>query len=183
MSNEVFVTSTGQPIVLSDDYIVRLMFYLENVSALIYYDIPDRLKNFQNPNLTFQEKESLYNYAYNLSIEMFTQSQAMYYVNCLPDGFMNEFFELSDPRLGNYENRVVLIGGRQVQVLKVMFYTEAYYNKYYSSLQLLHMELQTQANINNVNVQSYAQDTNQSQDDQPKENETDDGKSKCCLLL
>ena len=51
--------------------------------------------------------------------------------NLVPPGSTNEFYQITDDRIGVHVNSEVVIGGRVVKVLKIMACTEAWIYKFF----------------------------------------------------
>ena len=49
----------------------------------------------------------------------------------VPYGSTNEFYQITDDRIGVHVNSEVVIGGRVIKVLKIMACTEDWINRYY----------------------------------------------------
>ena len=119
----------------------KLKFYLSNVNCLVDFDIPYNYRNYNEPCSSLEEKENLLALAVLLSIDIFIEAKVMIHVDSLPGGFQNEFYELTDRKLGFYADNDIVIAGRHVKVLKFMAFTDSYLLDYVQSLKDLDKEI------------------------------------------
>ena len=105
-----------------DDDVARLMYYLSCVDTVINYQGNDRLSDFRNYNsLTRDELVELFKLVIIFNPKYFVE-KGVFIINenLLPNGLGNQFYKITDERIGIHVNNEMFIGGRTVQVLKVM---------------------------------------------------------------
>ena len=120
------VKPIGQTVTVADNSLARLMYYLDCVFTVIQYDQSSRLTDYQNYYLLSKEEEqtvlglvALFNPKVMSDLSLFIVSR-----NLVPYGSSNEFYQITDDRIGVHVNSEVVIGGRVVKVLKIMACTE-----------------------------------------------------------
>ena len=120
------VKPIGQTVTVPDNSLARLMYYLDCVFTVIQYDQSSRLTDYQNYYLLSKEEEqtvlglvALFNPKVMSDLSLFIVSR-----NLVPYGSSNEFYQITDDRIGVHVNSEVVIGGRVVKVLKIMACTE-----------------------------------------------------------
>ena len=105
-----------------DDDVARLMYYLSCVDTVIDYQEIDNLSDYQNYDLlTVDEMVELFKLVLLFNPKYFVE-KGIFIIdeNLLPDGLGNQFYQITDERIGLHVNNEIFIGGRTVQVLKVM---------------------------------------------------------------
>ena len=120
------VKPIGQTVTVPDNSLARLMYYLDCVFTVIQYDQSSRLTDYQRYYLLSKEEEqtvlglvALFNPKVMSDLSLFIVSR-----NLVPYGSSNEFYQITDDRIGVHVNSEVVIGGRVVKVLKIMACTE-----------------------------------------------------------
>ena len=120
------VKPIGQTVTVPDNSLARLMYYLDCVFTVIQYDQSSRLTDYQNYYLLSKEEEqtvlglvALFNPKIMSDLSLFIVSRDL-----VPYGSSNEFYQITDDRIGVHVNSEVVIGGRVVKVLKIMACTE-----------------------------------------------------------
>ena len=120
------VKPIGRTVTVPDNNLARLMYYLDCVFTVIQYDQSSRLTDYQNYYLLSKEEEqtvlglvALFNPKVMSDLSLFIVSR-----NLVPYGSSNEFYQITDDRIGVHVNSEVVIGGRVVKVLKIMACTE-----------------------------------------------------------
>ena len=105
-----------------DDDVARLMYYLSCVDTVINYQGIDNLSDYQNYDLlTVDEMVELFKLVLIFNPKYFVE-KGVFIIdeNLLPDGLGNQFYKITDERIGIHVNNEIFIGGRTVNVLKVM---------------------------------------------------------------
>ena len=105
-----------------DDDVARLMYYLSCVDTVIDYEGIDNLSDYQNYDLlTVDEMAELFKLVLIFNPKYFVE-KGVFVVNenLLPNGLGNQFYKITDERIGIHVNNEMFIGGRTVNVLKVM---------------------------------------------------------------
>ena len=120
--NRMQVQLDSHRVFVPDDDVARLMYYLSCVDTVINYQGNDRLSDFRNYNsLTRDELVELFKLVIIFNPKYFVE-KGVFVVNenLLPNGTANQFYKITDERIGIHVNNEMFIGGRTVQVLKVM---------------------------------------------------------------
>ena len=130
--NQVSVKSIGKTVLIPDNDIARLMYYLSCVDTVINYG-EDILSDYENYDLlTPTQKEVLVKLVEMFAPPFFIKAGVFILdQNLLPGNFNNEFYQITDQRIGIHINQEIMIGGRTVRVLKIMACNTAWLNKYY----------------------------------------------------
>ncbi len=127
------VKDIDRTVTVPDNKLAKLMYYLACVFKVIQYDHNSRFTDFQNYNLLSNEEEqtvlglvALFNPKVMVDLSLFIVSP-----NLVPYGSTNEFYQITDDRIGVHVNSEVVIGGRVIKVLKIMACTETWIDRYY----------------------------------------------------
>ncbi len=127
------VKPIGRTVTIPDNRLAKLMYYLDCVFTVIQYDQNSRLTDFRNYYLLSKEEEqtvlglvALFNPKVMVDLSLFIVSP-----NLVPYGSTNEFYQITDDRIGVHVNSEVVIGGRVIKVLKIMACTETWIDRYY----------------------------------------------------
>ena len=131
--DRIRVEAIGRTVTIPNNDIARLMYYLSCVDTVISYDELDLLSDYENYDLlNAEQKELLLKLVEILHREIFIKA-GIFIIdeNLIPDGFNNEFYQITDQRIGIHINQEIMIGGRYVTVLKIMACNVTWLNKYY----------------------------------------------------
>ena len=153
----------GRKVTVPDNNLAKLMYYLYCVFKVIQYDQSSRLTDFQRYYSLSKEEEqtvlglvALFNPKIMTDLSLFIVAP-----NLVPSGMTNEFYQITDDRIGVHVNSEVVIGGRVVKVLKIMACTEEWiYNNYinpaqsYTKPQLTSSSNYKSSNYNSTNHKS-----------------------------
>ena len=153
----------GRKVTVPDNNLAKLMYYLYCVFKVIQYDQSSRLTDFQRYYSLSKEEEqtvlglvALFNPKIMTDLYLFIVAP-----NLVPSGMTNEFYQITDDRIGVHVNSEVVIGGRVVKVLKIMACTEEWiYNNYinpaqsYTKPQLTSSSNYKSSNYNSTNHKS-----------------------------
>ena len=131
--NKTQVERTTTKTVVPGNDIAKLMYYLDCVATVLQYDINSRYRDYKKYfNLTEKEEEEV------LVIALFFNPKILMDYNIfilnsrlLRPEFDNEFFKITDERIGIHINEEVMLGGRQVKVLEIMACNENWIQTYY----------------------------------------------------
>ena len=112
--NQVQIRPFGVVVDVPDDDVAKLMYYLSCVDTVINYNIIDRLSDYKNYNLLTVDDLTL---LFQLVLLFYPQKfiQAGIFVleqRLLQPGMGNQFYEITDERIGLFVNNVFFIGGR-----------------------------------------------------------------------
>ena len=153
--NKFSVERTGVAANVPDNYLARLMYYLTCVFNVIQYNENTRLSDYKNYYyLTNEERNAVYTLALLFKPEIFINAGIFVLDNGLLTGeFGNDFYKITDERIGFHASQEIVIGGRTVKVLKIMACKNSWLqNNYYGPLNRYMYELsyqQNQVTINN----------------------------------
>ena len=120
--NNVKVRTFGERTSVPDDNVAKLMYYLSCVDTVINYNEIDRLSDYQNyDSLSVDDLTELFKLVILFNPEIFVEAGIFILdESLLPYDLDNQFFEITDERIGIHVNNEIFIGGRSVKVLKVM---------------------------------------------------------------
>ena len=112
----------GERTTVPDDDVARLMYYLSCVDAVINYQVIDKLSDFRNyKRLTVEDMTALFKLVLLFNPEIFLDANIfILQIAPLPNGLDNQFYEITNERIGIHINNQILIGGRTVRVMKFM---------------------------------------------------------------
>ena len=116
-----------------DNDIARLMYYLSCVDTVINYQEIDRLSDYKNyASITREEFVELFNLVMILNPKFFIE-KGVFIINqnLLPYDLGNQFYQITDERIGIHVNSEMLIGGRSVKVLRIMACNKDWLIRYY----------------------------------------------------
>ena len=120
-------------VTVPDDDIARLMYYLSCVDTVINYQEIDRLSDYKNyASLTHQELVLLFKLVMIFNPEYFVE-KGVFIINqnLLPYDLDNQFYQITDERIGIHVNSEMSIGGRTVKILRVMACNMDWLIRYY----------------------------------------------------
>ena len=117
-----------------DNDLAKLMYYLNCVSSVINYNqVTNKYTDYQNYNLLSQKEEKeVYALAILLNPKLLLDAKIFIILpGLLTRGFDNQFFKITDDRIGVHVNQEIVIGGRTVKVLKIMVCNQRWINRNY----------------------------------------------------
>ena len=116
------IKATGQTASVPDDDVAKLMYYFNCVASVIDYSGLDKLTNYKNyKSLTVDDMDLLFKFVLIFNPKIFVEAGIFLLADdLLPYGKDNEFYQITDERIGLYVDDQIAIGGRTVKVLKVM---------------------------------------------------------------
>ena len=120
--NKFSVQRIGVQVEVPNNNLARIMYYLSCVFNTIQYNESNKLSDYQHYYyLNEDEKKAVYALAVLLNPKLFLDAN----IFILDDGtltgnFGNEFFKITDERIGVHVNQELMIGGRSVKVLSIM---------------------------------------------------------------
>ena len=120
--NDLKVRATGYIVQVPNNDIARLMYYLSCVDTFINYGEEDMFTDYQHYYLlTGPERMALLQLVALFNPKIFIDA-GIFIVdpNLVPDDMDNQFYEITDDRIGIHVNEGIMIGGRYVKVLKIM---------------------------------------------------------------
>ena len=120
--NRMGIKAIGQRTSVPDNDLARLMYYLSCVDTVIQYHEIDRLTDYQNyvsldvEDITVLLKlVILFNPKFLVDKGIFILDESL-----LPNDLDNQFYQVTDERIGIHINNEIMVSGRTVKVLKVM---------------------------------------------------------------
>ena len=120
--NRIKMEPFGVKIIVPDNDYARLMYYLSCVETVIDYDKINMLSDYQNyKSLNSTEKEILLKLCELLSPKLLISAR-IFRVNedLLLDNNSNQFYKITDQKIGISRNKEIMIGGKTVKILKIM---------------------------------------------------------------
>ena len=161
--NKVRVEAYGTTTTVPNDNIAKLMYYLHCVLTVIEYDgNNNKLTDYQHYyNLNNEEKKAVIQLAILFNPKLFIDA-SIFIVNqdLLPDSSSNQFYKITDERIGVHVNQQIMIGGRTVKVLNIMACNLSWLNRnYFTPLknitnEIRNRSLQAQNNYPAVNSET-----------------------------
>ena len=126
--NNVKVETFGERTFVPDDDVAKLMYYLSCVDTVINYNEIDRLSDYENYDLlSVDSLTELFKLVLLFNPEIFIEAGIFILdENLLIYGMDNQFYQITDERIGIHVNNEIMIGGRTVKVLKVMACNESW---------------------------------------------------------
>ena len=132
------IKAVGETVTVPDHSLAKLMYYLGCVSSVIQYNDDSRLTDYKNYYLlTRQEEQTVLSLAALFNPKIMS-SLSLFIVNpdLVPYGSGNEFYEITDQKIGVHVDSEVIIGGKVIKVLQIMACTQSWLIKnYYNPIQ------------------------------------------------
>ena len=127
------VKLTGSTTTVPDNELAKLMYYLDCVFAVIQYDGAEKYINYREYyTLTSEEENIVLSLVCLFNPKIMVESYIFLVgPRFVPEGSSNQFYELTDNRIGIHVNSEIMIGGVSRRVLKVMACTEDWLNRNY----------------------------------------------------
>ena len=135
--NHLSVERTGIKAEVPNNNLARLMYYLNSVFTVIQYNDNNDLSDYTHYYYLNQEqKKTVYALAVLFDPKIFLDAKIFILDNgALTGDFGNEFFKITDEKIGVHVNREIMIGGHSVKVLKIMACKTSWLeNNYYNPL-------------------------------------------------
>ena len=113
--------------------IAKLMYYLDCVFAVIEYEQDSKFTDYQHYyNLNVNEQNAVCALALLFNPKILIDAKIFIVdPNLVPAGTSNQFYKITDQRVGIHVNEEVMIAGRAIKVLKIMACKQAWLNSYY----------------------------------------------------
>ena len=127
------IKAIGTTVTVPEHSLAKLMYYLSCVSSVIQYDDDSRLTDYRNYYLLTREEEQTVLSLVALFNPKIMTSLSLFIVNpdLVPYGSSNEFYQITDQKIGVHVDSEVIIGGKVIKVLKIMACTQSWLIKYY----------------------------------------------------
>jgi hypothetical protein len=172
--NRIQIQDHSRTVYVPENDLAKLMYYLKCVSNVLNYRELDKYTDYANYNLLSQEDEKkVYAFALILKPEILLKANVFIIApNLLTKGSSNQFFIITDERIGVHVSQEVTIGGRAVKVLEVMICNENWIKDNYfqplASIFSNYNSTETISSFNNNTHNTYRRNINSS------------GSSDCC---
>ena len=114
------------------------MYYLDCALAVIQYDEDSKLTDYKNYfKLNDEEEKEIYTLATLFDPKIFIDAWVFILSEFLvPYRSSNQFYKITDDRIGIHVNQEIIIGGRVIRVLKIMALKSDWLNRnYYEPLE------------------------------------------------
>lgn len=158
--NHFSIERIGVSVEVPKNNLARLMYYLSCIFTVIQYDENKKISDYTHyDNLNEEEKKTVYALAVLFDPKIFLSANIFVPDNgALTGDYGNDFFKITDERIGVHVNQEIMIGGRSVKVLKIMACKNSWIdNNYYKPLEGLYQELTNKRidyNMNDYNATS-----------------------------
>jgi len=131
--DNISIIPIGERTTVPNDDVARLMYYLSCVDTVINYQGIDKLSDFRNyKRLTVDDIIVLFKLVLLFNPEIFLNAKIfILQIDPLPNGADNQFYEITNERIGIHINNQILIGGRTVRVMKFMVCNPAWLMRNY----------------------------------------------------
>ena len=153
--NNIKIERTTVATKVPNNDLAKLMYYLSCVFIVIKYEQNNKLSDYQNfTNLNEQEKKLVYNLSILFDPKIFI-SAGIFIVKSelLPPSRANDFFKITDERIGVHVSNNIIIGGKAVQVLNIMVCKSVWLDRnYYSPLKNIILKQKNKEVIINQNI-------------------------------
>ena len=130
--NKFKVEHIGKEVTVANNDYAKLMYYLSCIDSVINYGKMNMLIDYENYHLlSATQKEIILNLCKKLNPRIFIDA-GIFIVDekLLPENNSNQFYQITDQRIGIHINQHIMIGGRTVKVLKIMACNLNWLNKY-----------------------------------------------------
>ena len=129
--NSLKVEAIGRSCYVPNNDYAKLMYYLSCVFTVIQYDENSKFTDYEHYYLlTKDEENALIVLALLLNPKIFLDAKIFIYEpNLIPYGYTNEFYKITDERIGVHVNQEIFIAGRAVRVLKIMACSSSWLEK------------------------------------------------------
>ena len=113
--------------------IAKLMYYLDCLCCVLECDIGSNLTDYQNYyNLTQEEEDTVVKLAFLFNPKLLIDLKIFILDSRLLLGeFSNEFYKITDEKIGIHVNEQVMIEGKSLRVLKIMACDQNWLRNYY----------------------------------------------------
>ena len=114
--------------------VAKLMYYLSCVLNVIKYEQQNsKLTDYANYyNLNEEEKDVLLSLVLLFNPAIFLEAKIFLVApSLLTNNNANDFFKITDERIGIHVSEQIMIGGKSVKVMKIMVCSQSWLEKYY----------------------------------------------------
>ena len=146
--NSLKIEPTGYETFTPSNNLAKLMYYLSCVFAVIQYNEDSKFADYEHYyNLSKEDEKAVIVLALLLNPKLFLDAHIFIIEpNLIPYGFSNQFYKITDERIGVHANEEIIIAGKAVRVLKIMACKESWLdNNFYDPI----------ANINRTSEYEY----------------------------
>ena len=182
--DRIRVEAIGTPTTIPDSDVARLMYYLSCVNTVISYDEINKFSDYRNYNsLNLEEKEILLKLVELLKPEIFIKAGIFIKEDKLiPNNYNNEFYKITDQRIGIHISQEIMIGGKFIRVLKIMACNDTWLNKYYYEPIKSIYEMKTFMLIFGKALISLSNDSNKKIDNNKLQQRKKKKNEGCCII-
>ena len=122
------VRPTGSFTTVPKNRLAKLMYYLDCVFTVIQYDGAEKYTDYRDYDLLSSEEERTVLELAKLFTPKLMSQLSLFLIgyNYVPDGSSNQFYEVTNDKIGLHIDSEVIIGGVSRKVLKVMGCTEEF---------------------------------------------------------
>ena len=152
--NHLSLEKIGVEVQVPNNNLARLMYYLSCIFTVIQYNENNKFSDYTHYYyLNEEEKKTVFTLAGLFEPKIFFEAKVFVPDNGILTGnFGNEFFKITDERIGVHVNQEIIIGGRSVRVLKIMACKNDWLDKnYYTPLRGLYNEISNRSVVYNRN--------------------------------
>ena len=136
--NSLLVERTGVKADVPDNKIAKLMYYLKCIRSLLpgFFD-EEKYKNcfdcHKYDSISFTERHHIIDLAILFNPQILIEKHIIIVTDNeqLLNGANNEFYKITDKRIGLHVNSEILIGGKTITVMEVMVCTQYWLNNNY----------------------------------------------------
>ena len=130
---KIGIKSVGVKTTIPENNLAKLMYYLNCVFVVVQYDENKKFTDYSNYYLLSIEEEQLLLTLVRQFNPKFMRENNLFIVdpNLIPSDMTNEFFQITDERLGFHVNSEILVAGKAVKVKNIMACTEHWISRYY----------------------------------------------------
>ena len=120
--NSLKIEATGSETLVPNNDLAKLMYYLSCVFAVIQYNEDNKFSDYKHYyNLSKEDEKTVIGLALLLNPKLFLDAHIFVLEpNLVPYGYNNEFYKITDQRIGVHINEEIIIAGKAVRVLKIM---------------------------------------------------------------
>ena len=120
--NKVKVEEIGSKVKVPENTYARLMYYLSCVETVINYDKENFISDYKHyDSLNATQKKVIVNLCELFNPSLLNKIGAFIVdEKLLPDNTSNQFFKITDQKIGIHKNKNIMIGGQSVKISKIM---------------------------------------------------------------
>lgn len=129
---ELGIKITGQTAHVPNTPMATLMYYLGCIDSLVDFNIPSKLRDYDNySQLTYEDENQVLCLAVLLSPDVFIEKSIMINEPRLCGNSQNKFYEITDTQTSVAATREFIIGGKRVRTMKLMAFKKTWIEENY----------------------------------------------------